>query len=82
MAYHFFETGKSGKQFREYNIDFSVGRGGVNRPDDVMLVQICLHIAYHENADRGSQVAQVLGDLRLAGKSQQTAWLGPPHIAT
>src|SRR5262245_10439072 len=46
MAYHFFRSGLKG-----YNIDFSVGQGGVNLKDDVMLVQTMLHILFHENKD-------------------------------
>jgi hypothetical protein len=52
MAYQYFRVGpKTGKTFREYDIDFAVGRGGSNRRDDVMLVQTFLHIVYHENTD-------------------------------
>jgi hypothetical protein len=49
MAYHFLRVGKqSGKTFREYNIDFSVGEGGRNIDDDVRLVQTFLHIVFYE----------------------------------
>jgi len=49
MAYHFLRVGKqSGKTFREYNIDFSVGEGGSNLDDDVRLVQTLLHIVFYE----------------------------------
>jgi hypothetical protein len=52
MAYQFFRvSGKSGKTLRQYNIDFSVGRGGNNRKDDAMLVQTFLRIVYIENTD-------------------------------
>jgi hypothetical protein len=52
VAYHFFRTGStSGKTFREFNIDFSVGRGGTNRKEDAMLVQTLLRILYIENTD-------------------------------
>ena len=51
MAYHFFRVGpESGKTFREYNLDFSVGEGGFNHDDDVRLVQTLLHIVFFEPA--------------------------------
>jgi hypothetical protein len=49
MAYHYLRVGKkSGKTFREYSLDFSVGQGGWNVDEDVRLVQTLLHIAFHE----------------------------------
>lgn len=49
MAYHFLRVGReSGKTFREYNLDFSVGEGGWNFDDDVRLVQTFLHIIFYE----------------------------------
>src|SRR5262245_12953327 len=49
MAYQFFRVGEqSGRTFREYNIDHPVGRGATNLTDDVMLVQLLLHIVYFE----------------------------------
>jgi peptidoglycan hydrolase-like protein with peptidoglycan-binding domain len=54
MAYHFFRVGKqSGKKFREYNLDFSVGESAFNHDDDVRLVQTLLHIAYFEPTSDG-----------------------------
>ncbi|TWT12758.1 hypothetical protein [Reyranella sp. CPCC 100927] len=35
----------------KYAIDYTVGRGGVNARDDVLLVQICLNITYFERKD-------------------------------
>lgn len=52
MAYHFFVTGKtSGRLRRGYNIDFSVGLGGRNRREDVLLAQTFLRMVYVENAN-------------------------------
>jgi hypothetical protein len=52
VAYQFTRIGpQSGKKFREYNIDFSVGRGAWNRTEDVMLAQTYLRIVYIENTD-------------------------------
>lgn len=52
MAYSFYYVGpKTGKTFRLYNVDYSVGQGGTNLKDDVMLVQSLLHILYVENTD-------------------------------
>jgi hypothetical protein len=54
VAYQFFRLNSdSGQTFREYNIDFSVGRGGRNRKEDAMLVQTLLRILYIENTDSG-----------------------------
>jgi hypothetical protein len=53
MAYHFFAIGKtSGRLRRGYNIDFSVGLGGRNRREDVLLAQTFLRMVYLENANR------------------------------
>jgi hypothetical protein len=52
MAYHFFVTGKtSGRWRRAYNIDFSVGLGGRNRTEDVLLAQTFLRMVYVENTN-------------------------------
>jgi hypothetical protein len=52
VAYQFFRfNSDNSKTFREYNIDFSVGRGGQNRTEDAMLVQALLRILYIENTD-------------------------------
>lgn len=54
MAYHFFAIGKTSKRLRRgYNIDFSVGQGGRNRTEDVLLVQTLLRMVYIENTDPG-----------------------------
>jgi hypothetical protein len=54
VAYHYIRVGtQSGRKFQEFNIDFSVGRGGEELPDDIMLVQMLLRIVYFENEISG-----------------------------
>ena len=50
MAYHFFTVGKTSQRLRRaYNVDFSVGQGGRNTPEDLMLLQTFLRLLYIEN---------------------------------
>lgn len=50
MAYHFFTVGKTSQRLRRaYNVDFSVGQGGCNAPEDLMLLQTFLRLLYIEN---------------------------------
>jgi hypothetical protein len=68
VAYHYFRKGAStGRVFREFNIDFSVGPGGVDLPDDVMLVQMLLRIVYVENQLLPPMAGQK--ELKVTGKS-------------
>jgi hypothetical protein len=56
MAYHFFVFSPTlGRQTRIYNLDFSVGRGGRNHHDDVMLLQTLLRMLYIECTDPGTR---------------------------
>jgi len=50
MAYHFFTVGKTSQRLRRaYNVDFSVGQGGRNAAEDLMLMQTFLRLLYIEN---------------------------------
>ena len=76
MAYHFLRVGnQSGKTFREYNIDFSVGEGGFNHDDDVRLVQTLLHIVFHEPTSEQQRAA--LPPLADADDMPVTGTCGP-----
>lgn len=58
MAYHFFAIGKTSARLRRgYNIDFSVGLGGRNGKEDVLLVQTFLRMVYIDNTN--AEVAEV-----------------------
>lgn len=65
----------------KYSIDYTVGHGGVNMRDDVMLAQVCLNITYFERedgyADRYIDSRETLKLERL----EEDGYCGPLTIA-
>ncbi|MDM0039724.1 hypothetical protein QTH89_25000 [Variovorax sp. J22G21] len=64
-----------------YSIDYTVGHGGVNMRDDVMLAQVCLNITYFERKDGYADRYMTSREVNRLEPLVEDGYCGPLTIA-